>query len=44
VNHRRRYGSAELIADLGRFGPTILECCRLTYPQMLAALQATGAE
>jgi hypothetical protein len=39
-----RYGSAGLVADLIRFGPRLAQSCSLTYPQILAALQADGGE
>jgi hypothetical protein len=38
-----RYGSAAFAADLNRLGPRLIELCRLSYNQMLAALQGPAS-
>jgi hypothetical protein len=35
-----RYGSAQLAADLRRYGPRIIDLTKFEYPQLLAALDA----
>jgi hypothetical protein len=35
-----RYGSAQLAADLRRYGPRIIELTKFDYPQLLVALKA----